>query len=685
MNRLQHETSPYLLQHAHNPVDWYAWKPEAFEKAKTEDKPILVSIGYSTCHWCHVMERESFENEAVAEFMNEHFINIKVDREERPDVDQIYMEACQAINGSGGWPLNCFLLPDGRPFFAGTYYPPQQMHNRPSWMQLMAYMSDAYSKRREEVEQQSAQLMDAIRRSERLFLNEDGVAPEEDGNFTMQAADKIHDRLLEQADREEGGFGGAPKFPGTMALRYLLDYHRIHGSAPAEEHLTFSLDKMIRGGIYDQLGGGFARYATDRAWLVPHFEKMLYDNALLVGLLSDAYRASGEAAYEIIVRETLAWVEREMTSAEGGFFAALDADSEGEEGKFYVWQKSEIEALLSAEQSELCCAYYGVSEAGNWEGTNILHRPHSLTDFAISRGMTREQLRAQLSDARMRLFAAREQRVRPSRDEKVILAWNAMMVTAYAKAYAAFGEADYLKAAQRNLEFLLRKLAIPDEPRLYHTYKDGQAQYEAYLDDYALLVEAMLEVYQVSFEEKWLHKAGAITDYLLEHYLDSADNLFYFTAVHQKDLPLRRKEMYDSATPSGNSTMVHNLQRLAILYGRGEYRRIAVELLQSIKVSVEKYPLSFSRWAGALLYEAHPFYELAVVGTQAKAKAKHLNETYLPNTVLMASATAQENWPLLAGKSTGGDTNIFICQEYACQKPVKTVEEAKERLVKAPA
>ena len=685
MNRLQHETSPYLLQHAHNPVDWHAWKPEAFEKAKTEDKPILVSIGYSTCHWCHVMERESFESDAVAEFMNEHFVNIKVDREERPDVDQIYMEACQAINGSGGWPLNCFLLPDGRPYFAGTYYPPQQMHNRPSWMQLMAYMSDAYAKRREEVEQQSAQLMDAIQRSERLFLNDDGVAPEKNGHFTVQAAEKIHDRLLEQADRKAGGFGGAPKFPGTMALRYLLDYHRVHGSTEAKEHLAFSLDRMIRGGIYDQLGGGFARYATDRAWLVPHFEKMLYDNALLVGLLADAYRAFGDAAYETVVRETLAWVEREMTSPEGGFYAALDADSEGEEGKFYVWQKSEIEALLSAEQAELCCAYYGVSEAGNWEGTNILHQTQSLADFAISRGMTREQLRAQLSDARMRLFAAREQRVRPGRDEKVILAWNAMMVTAYAKAYAAFGEADYLEAAERNLDFLLQKLAMPDEPRLYHTYKDSQAQYEAYLDDYALLVEAMLAVYQVNFEEKWLHKAGVIADYLLEHYLDSADNLFYFTAAHQKDLPLRRKEMYDSATPSGNSTMVHNLQRLSILHGREDYRRIAMELLQSIRASVEKYPLSFSRWAGALLYEAHPFYELALVGAQAKAKAKHLNETYLPNTVLMASATAQENWPLLAGKSADGDTNIFICQEYACQEPVKTVEEAKERLVKAPA
>ena len=682
MNRLQHETSPYLLQHANNPVDWHAWKPEAFDKAKKEDKPILVSIGYSTCHWCHVMERESFENEAVAQFMNRHFINIKVDREERPDVDQIYMEACQAINGSGGWPLNCFLLPDGRPYFAGTYYPPQQMHNRPSWTQLMSYMSKAYAERKKEVEQQSEQLMDAIRRSERLFLSSEGA--EETAQFSAQAATNIQDALLKQADQKEGGFGGAPKFPSTMALRYLLDYHCLHRSEPAKNHLIFSLERMVRGGIYDQLGGGFARYATDRAWLVPHFEKMLYDNALLVGLLSDAYRAFGQPEYETAVHETLAWVEREMTNQDGGFYAALDADSEGEEGKFYVWQKAEIDSLLPAEQAATFCAYYGVSKAGNWEGVNILHRHQDLAAFAIEQGMTREQARAQLSDARMRLFAEREKRIRPGRDEKVILAWNAMMATAYAKAYAAFGKKDYLKAAERNLDFLLDKLAMPEAPRLYHTYKDGQAQYEAYLDDYALLTEAMLAVYQVNFEEKWLYKAEEITDYVVEHYFDPADQLFYFTAAQQEDLPLRRKEMYDSATPSGNSTMVHNLQQLAILHGRDDYRRLAVSVLQAVKASAEKYPLSFSRWARALLHAVNPFYELAVVGAQAKAKAKHLNETYFPNTVLMASATAQEDWPLLAGKSTDGDTNIFICQEYACQQPVKTVEEAKDRLVKVP-
>lgn len=684
MNRLQQETSPYLLQHANNPVDWYAWKPEAFDKAKAEDKPILVSIGYSTCHWCHVMERESFENEAVAQFMNEHFINIKVDREERPDVDQIYMEACQAINGTGGWPLNCFLLPDGRPYFAGTYYPPQQLHNRPSWMHLLSYMSDAFTKRREEVEQQSEQLMDAIRRSERLFLSDEGLDAPAEALFKQEVAQRINDQLLNQADEKEGSFGSAPKFPGTMALRYLLDYHQLQGNEQAKSHLDFSLDKMIRGGIYDQLGGGFARYATDRAWLVPHFEKMLYDNALLVGLLCDAYRVSGHRQYETTVRETLSWVEREMTDQSGGFYAALDADSAGEEGKFYVWQKSEIDALLPAAQAALFCAYYGVTTAGNWEGTNILHRTKSLEAFAIDHGLEREEARAQLSDARMRLFADREQRIRPGRDEKIILGWNAMMATAYAKAYAALGEADYLKAAERNLEFLQSKLAMPTAPRLYHTYKDGQAQYEAYLDDYALLIEAMLEVYQVNFEEKWLHQSAVITDYLIEHYLDTADKLFYFTAAHQKDLPLRRKDVYDSATPSGNSTMVHNLQRLATLHGREDYSELAVDMLRSIKASVEKYPLSFSRWARALLFKAYPFYELAIVGVQAKAKAKHLNETYLPNTILMASATADESWPLLEGKSTGGDTNIFICQEYACQQPVKTVKEAAERLVKVP-
>jgi len=676
MNRLQHETSPYLLQHANNPVEWYAWKEEAFEKAKREDKPILVSIGYSTCHWCHVMERESFENEAVAAYMNEHFVNIKVDREERPDVDQIYMEVCQIINGSGGWPLNCFLLPDGSPFFAGTYYPPQQVHNRPSWTQLLAYMHQAYTERREEVVKQSQQLMDAIKRSDSLFLKEDWIGALEEALFTREGAAKVFEALKAQFDTKYGGFGGAPKFPAAMALNYLLDFYHLTGVSGAKDHLEYSMKAMIRGGLYDQLGGGFARYATDRKWLVPHFEKMLYDNALLVGLLSDAYRQFGGSIYETAIRSTLAWVEREMTSPEGGFYAALDADSEGEEGKFYVWSKSAVEQQLEPDTADLFCKYYNLREEGNWEGTNILYCTQSEEAFADSEGLAYEDVKARLSDARLRLFAARSKRVRPGLDDKVLLGWNALMSTAYAKAYAALGEPSYLAAAERNLDFLSEKLAAADAPALMHTYKAGQAQYMANLGDYAFLIEAMLAVYQLNFDTKWLERSAALTDYLLENYLDTADNLFYFTAKDQSDIPIRRKDLYDSATPSGNSTMVHNLHRLSIFYGREDYARLSVDMLRGIKSSVEKYPLSFARWASAMLFRSYPFYEIAVVGQQAEARAQHLGRAYFPNTVVMAAISEDEHWPLLAGKSVGGDTNIFVCQEYACQRPVKTVEEA---------
>lgn len=675
MNRLRHETSPYLLQHADNPVDWYAWKPEAFEKARADGKPILVSIGYSTCHWCHVMERESFEDEAVAAFMNEHFVNIKVDREERPDVDQIYMEACQAINGSGGWPLNCFLLTDRRPYFAGTYYPPQQLHNRPAWLQVLQYMNDAYHNRREEVEKQASQLMKAIESSSTLFVKSElsKLAPE--ALFTPEGPEQILKQLTASYDRKHGGFGGAPKFPGTMGLRYLLEYSHLSGDAAPLAHFHFSMKQMIRGGIYDQLGGGFARYATDRQWLVPHFEKMLYDNALLVGLMADACRKVPEPAYERAIRETLGWVKREMTSPEGAFYAALDADSEGEEGKFYVWSQSEVETLLG-EDAELFSAFYGITAGGNWEGSNILHRPHSLAEFAESRQLSTEELAIKLADGRMRLFEAREKRVRPAKDDKVLLGWNAMMATALAKAYNALGEPDFLEMAENNLDFLLSSMQQPGKTALYHTYKEGAAQYDAFLDDYALLLEALLEVYQINFEERLLRKAEDLCAFLIDGFLDSGDKLFYFTGQEQNDIPVRRKEMFDGATPSGNSTMVHNLRQLSLLLGKPEYDTLAVEMLQRMKTSVEKYPGSFGRWVRALLYRSYPHYEIALVGLQAKAKAQHLNQHFVPNKVIMAATAANDHWPLLAGKSAGGDTNIYVCKEYACQQPVDSVDAA---------
>ncbi|HRI58481.1 MAG TPA: thioredoxin domain-containing protein, partial [Saprospiraceae bacterium] len=467
MNKLQSETSPYLLQHAHNPVDWYAWRPEAFERARAEQKPILVSIGYSTCHWCHVMERESFENEDIAAFMNERFINIKVDREERPDVDAIYMDACQILTGGGGWPLNCFLTPEGKPFYAGTYFPPRPAHNRPSWLQLLQHLANIWETQRDVALDQAEKLTAHIARSDDIFIqkpsnpnpetlkpsNPETLQPSNPPTLKPSNLESIYYQMRERFDRVEGGFGGAPKFPSTMAIQYLLNYHWFTGNPEALEQAVLSLDKMIHGGIYDQLGGGFARYATDREWLVPHFEKMIYDNALLVSVLSEAYKLTGKALYKETIEETLHYVRREMTGADGGFYSAQDADSEGVEGKFYVWDKGEIGEILGGE-AQLFCAFYGVTEHGNWEEKNILWRPVSYEAFAAANDTEVGRLKSRLQSGREKLFAVRSKRIWPGLDNKVLLSWNALMTSAYCAAFTALGNEEYRTTAVRNIEFL---------------------------------------------------------------------------------------------------------------------------------------------------------------------------------------------------------------------------------------
>ena len=677
MNLLQHETSPYLLQHAHNPVDWHAWKPAAFEKAIKEDKPILVSIGYSTCHWCHVMERESFEDKEIADFMNEHFVCIKVDREERPDVDQIYMEACQVLTGGGGWPLNCFLTPDKRPFYAGTYYPPMPAHNRPSWLQVLMNLSDAFQNKRETVESQADRLMEIIRNSGKSFTGNKLAVVRGDGPFCKGVLKKIYDNLHRIFDRQNGGFGGAPKFPGTMSLRYLLGYYFHTSEKAALQQVELSLDKMAMGGIYDQIGGGFARYATDPKWLVPHFEKMLYDNALLVGLFSEAYQLTKKELYKEAVEGTLEWVKREMTHPEGGFYAAQDADSEGVEGKYYVWGKKEIDETLG-EGAPLFCDFYGVSEGGNWEGENILWRRHTFEGFAKEKGLAVADLKEKIKKAGELLFEKRDKRVHPGLDDKILLDWNALMCSAFAKAYAAFGNDEYKRAAVDGLKFLTVKFARPDMPALYHTYKNGQAQYDAFLDDYAYLIEALIEVYEITFDTGYLLQAGRYTEHAIDNFLDRTDKMFYFTSQKQKDVPLRRKDLYDSATPSGNSTMVHNLQRLGIFLGKGAYSDLAEDMLLTMKPSVEKYPSSFGRWASALIGKACGIPEIAVVGKDALSKAAAINAVFLPNKTIMASAVGKDEFPLLAGKRAENDTYIYVCQNFACRQPVKTIEEFKQ-------
>ncbi len=683
MNQLQYETSPYLLQHAHNPVNWYAWKPEAFEKAKKEDKPILVSIGYSTCHWCHVMARESFQDPEVADYMNDNFVCIKVDREERPDLDQIYMEACQILTGSGGWPLNCFLLPDGSPFYAGTYYPPMPSHNRPSWLQVLMNITHACQNRRKTVEEQAQRLVEIIKDSGKAFTGARLRIVSDESPFTKNQIDSIYYSLREQFDRLHGGFGSAPKFPGTMSLEYLLGYHYHSGKEEPLEHVLLSLDKMSMGGIYDHLGGGFSRYSTDAKWLVPHFEKMLYDNALLIGVLADAYRLTGKGAYKETLEETIQWVFREMTGAEGGFYSAQDADSDGEEGKYYLWKKSEIEELLG-EESALFCDYYGVTGQGNMEGKNILWRRRTLEEFAGKKDIPIEELRARFQMNRKKLYKIREKRIRPGLDDKILLDWNSLMCSALTKAYAALGDKSYRDAAVTNLKFLLEKLVQqPDDLALYHTWRDGKAQYDAFLDDYAFLIAAMLDLAEITFDNDWLLQAGRYIEYVLQNFFDEKDKIFYFTSEKQKDVLLRRKELSDLAMPSGNSSMVRNLQRAGILLGKEEWRQLASDMLLNMKESIERYPSSFSQWAVALMNEVFGIPEIAVVGKQAFQKAQAIHQIFLPQKVMQVAKSELTQFPLLEGKGNGKDTLIYICRDYACQKPVKEVEELKQLLQEA--
>jgi len=683
MNQLKHETSPYLLQHAHNPVDWYAWKPEAFERARAEQKPILVSIGYSTCHWCHVMERESFENEEVAAYMNEHFINIKVDREERPDVDAIYMEACQLLTGAGGWPLNCFLTPDAKPFYAGTYFPPRPAHNRPGWIQLLQYLANIWETKRETATDQAARLLANIQRNDGIFIKAKALdSAMTESVSPLPDVKVIFNKMRAQFDHAECGFGGAPKFPSTMALQWLLSWYYFSGNPEALQHALFSIEKMSRGGIYDQIGGGFARYATDREWLVPHFEKMLYDNALLVSLLSEAHKIQKSQIntlnndHAIIIEQTLAYIAREMTSPEGGFYSAQDADSEGVEGKFFVWDKSEIDAILEAD-APLFCAFYGVTEEGNWEEKNILWRPYTYEAFATDHHMSVESLQKILSLCAEKLLKVRSKRIWPGLDHKILLDWNALMTSAYAAAFTALGHEAYRQAAIKNLDFLIKNLRTtePSTAQSKGYWRHSAALDFAFLDDYAYLIAALVDVYQITFDPKYLHLAGECTAYVFENFYDPATEMFFFTDKVQTDILFRKKDLYDNATPSGNSTMVHNLQRLGILLDRPEWRETASKMLIAIQETLEKYPLSFERWASALLNEVYPIQEIALVGENAFEKAILLQRSFLPNKVIAASLQQDNTQPLLADKPAAAEALIYVCRDFACQRPVSTLEE----------
>jgi uncharacterized protein YyaL (SSP411 family) len=660
-NRLSEESSPYLLQHAHNPVDWYPWGEEALRRARQESKPILVSIGYSACHWCHVMERESFEDADTARLMNEHFINIKIDREERPDLDHIYMDAVQAITGSGGWPLNVFLTSDGRPFYGGTYFPPRPVYNRPSWKEVLAGVARSYRERKEEIEEQAGSLTRHVAGAGSFGIGQAaGDASAAGSPFVPEILRQIHDQLLATADRREGGFGGAPKFPQTFSIRYLLHYHYYTRDAEAFDQACLSLDKMIAGGIFDHLGGGFARYSTDNEWLVPHFEKMLYDNALLVIALSEAFQLTGKSAYRVAIELTMTWIARELSDGQDAFYSALDADSEGVEGKYYVWDKAEIDLLLG-EDADLFCAHFGVTEEGNWEGKNILNRAK---DFPSDPAEVQR-----LEAARTRLLEYRRRRVPPALDDKILLGWNALMNIACSKAFAALGKEEYRERAVRNMRFLRTRLKGEGIHFYFHSYKE-EARIPAFLDDYAFLIAALLELQEITGDGSYLLEARDILEEVIAHFGEEETGFFYFTHDRQKDLILRKKEIYDGAIPSGNSVMAFNLLYLSLLFDEPAWADRSRQMAEAIRRLVTGYPGSFGIWA--TLYQAltYTIPEIAITARRPENARKEFLSQLIPYRVFQSSSQEDTHFPLLRDRPVREVPQFFLCENYACQLPV---------------
>jgi uncharacterized protein YyaL (SSP411 family) len=670
-NRLAHETSPYLLQHAHNPVDWYPWGPEALARAQVEQKPLLVSIGYAACHWCHVMERESFESEQVARVMNEHFICIKVDREERPDVDQLYMAAVQAMGIRGGWPLNVLLTPEAKPFYGGTYFAPS------NWVQLLESVAQAYAgEHRAELDGSAERFAQVLQASElakyRAAGNAVGVSDEE---FKLLAYN-----LAQRFDRARGGTAQAPKFPMPSIWRFVLRAHHISGSQALLNQLNLTLREMAWGGIYDQVGGGWARYSVDDAWLVPHFEKMLYDNGQLLSLYSEAYQVTQEPLYREVVYQTVNWVRRELTNPEGGFYSSLDADSEGEEGKFYVWTREELQHLLGAEEP-LASAYYQCTGLGNWEhGRNILHRRQSDTDFAAAHKLEPHVLTKLVHGWQKTLLAARAQRVRPGLDDKVLTGWNALMLSGLVAAYRAFGEAEFLALALRNAEFLQAHLR--QGPRLYRTWKNGRATISGFLEDYALVIEAYVSLYEATFTESWLREAEALTAYVLDHFFDPAEQQFFYTDASAEPLIARKKELFDNVIPASNSVMAHNLLRLGRHLDNPTYQTLAATMLAQLQALAAQEPQHLTNWASLYVALLRPGAEVAIAGPQAEALRQQLSRHFLPHDVLAGTSETSE-LPLLQGRPGREPTTIYVCRHHACQLPVHSAAEALAQLALA--
>lgn len=667
-NRLADETSPYLLQHAHNPVDWHPWGQEALQRAKDFDRPIFLSVGYSSCHWCHVMERESFENDEIAALLNKSFVSIKVDREERPDVDSIYMNAVQLLTRSGGWPMSVFLTPDLQPFWGGTYFPPEGRYGRPGFKDIVEQIAKYYSEHRSQVETAAAALTEQIQALEKQRPQSETPSRE-----AIEAAVREADRTF---DSTCGGFGAAPKFPRSIELSLLLRWHATTGDTDALRQSEKTLECMAHGGMYDQVGGGFHRYSTDRKWLVPHFEKMLYDNALLVRTYLEAFQVTKKELYSRIASEVLDYVLREMTGQHGGFYSATDADSEGEEGKFFVWTPEEITSLLGEEKARIVCDFYNITERGNFEHqTSIPHVTKSIEQTAVALDLDVAAVVARLAEARQELYEYRAQRIPPFRDEKVITAWNGLMISALTRGYQVLGDTRYLQAAQSAVGLILDQLS--DDDQLYRTYKDGRAQHRGYLDDYAYFVEGLIDLYEASFDIAHLERACRYTDVALSAFWDDEAGGFFYTAAHHEALICRQKQYLDTATPSANGVTALNLLRLERLTGKTMYRDRAEETLRSAKVKIERLPSAMGSTLVALDFLLHPPVEIALLGSDEIAACewlKAIHDEFVPRKVLAGiwgevSSASAANSPLLAGKARHGDVTVYVCRDFACRAP----------------
>jgi uncharacterized protein len=672
-NALINETSPYLLQHSHNPVQWHPWGEEALSKAKQEDKPILLSVGYSACHWCHVMEHESFEDEEIALLMNDRFVNIKVDREERPDLDAIYMAAVQLMTGRGGWPMTVFMTPDQVPFYCGTYFPKEDRYGMPGFRRVLLSVADAYRENKQAIAGDAAKVVAELQKSDKLSDNPAGITAEilSDAASTLAAG----------FDSQNGGFGQAPKFPPSMALTFLMRSHLRGEGEECLEIINLTLEKMACGGMYDQLGGGFHRYSVDARWLVPHFEKMLYDNALLSRAYLDAFLITKKDLYRRIGSETLDYVAREMLSPEGGFFSSQDADSEGKEGTFFLWTKSEVAAILGQEDAELFCRYYGITEEGNFEGKNILHVPRSLSLVARLNNATEEGLRDIIGRGRQTLFEVRGKRVKPGRDEKMLTAWNGLMLRSFAEAANTLDSDRYRRIAVRNAEFLLANLRR--NGRLLRSYKDGQARFNAYLEDYAYLMDGLVSLYETTFDVRWIREAEALADLMIDLFWDRQGGGFYFTSADHESLIHRPKEFYDNAMPSGNSAAAGALLRLWKLTGEARWSRHAAEILEKAAGMMLAHPAAFPHLLCALDFFLARVKEIAIIGDPSAEDTRRLLreifQVYLPNKVV-ACGTGGDVFLLENKSRVEGMAAAYVCENYACAMPLTSSHELREKL-----